>query len=875
MRAKRNRYEDSNVFALLFLSLAYGLSCIVCHSGTLFSDDFADGDLAGWEDGGKSWTVANGQVRGVGGWRGQWYDGFMYAGEQSWTDYTFKTTVLFEFGQASLFARSSGEHWQNEYRIDLWNRAVLPDYPNHEDLVSLIRYKDGVPTELLRFTSPVHFGDEVEFSITLSGSAISLAANSTVIRTITDADPLLSGRIGLGVIWDTSVRFDNVFVEEVQPDLGRGEALAGIWSYSGAIAGDAPMEKPGWYRGEFTLDAHGIVSASSPVSDSLGNNSFVPSLPAFSVDLNGSLSVGNGLLKGLVNRANDVMVLTGTMCPGASDAVCGHSLLIGVKGGADDFVPDDLAGTWHYLGLATGDRPNQNPGWYRGAHTLNASGTATSSSPVTDSRGNSNYVPTIPPVSITSDGAVSIGGVIKGFMGRSRDLIVLTGSLCPGDSEGVCGYCFMVWAKQGMSDLTTADLAGQWAYHGLACGDSTNETPGWYRGEFSIDDAGQVTDSSPIVDSDGNSTLVSTLPPFSLSLDGLVQSQGGTLQGVMTSTKDIMLMAGTLSPASADAVTGFDLILWVREPVVDSAFRIISIVRESASWRITFTTDPGFSYQVEFCDALNDWGILQDNILGDGQLKSIADSVSSSQRFYRVVRSPGRSSLVWIPPGEFTMGSLLGEMGRDSNEGPQRNVTITGGFWMGRYEVTQAEYTSVMGNNPSYFKGDSRLPVESLTWFQVMDYCANLNAQERAAGRLPQGYAYRLPTEAEWEYACRAGTSSRFSFGDDLEYLQLGDFAWFSGNSGSTSHPVGERRPNPWGLCDMTGNVWERCQDWYALYDGPSAVDPTGPASGSDRVYRGGGWDVEPRLCRSAMRGKSAPSDQNWLLGFRVVLAPQ
>jgi serine/threonine protein kinase len=167
---------------------------------------------------------------------------------------------------------------------------------------------------------------------------------------------------------------------------------------------------------------------------------------------------------------------------------------------------------------------------------------------------------------------------------------------------------------------------------------------------------------------------------------------------------------------------------------------------------------------------------------------------------------PGVSmEFVWIPPGTFRMGSPADELGHEEDEGPLHEVRITKGFWLGRYEVTQGQWEPVMGSNPSYFLGEDR-PVDSVSWTDVHDFIAKLNSWWGEE-------LYRLPTEAEWEYACRAGTRTRFNFG--TRDSQLGDFAWYGGNSGSKTHPVGRKRPNRWGLHDLLGNVWEWCQDWY------------------------------------------------------------
>lgn len=232
------------------------------------------------------------------------------------------------------------------------------------------------------------------------------------------------------------------------------------------------------------------------------------------------------------------------------------------------------------------------------------------------------------------------------------------------------------------------------------------------------------------------------------------------------------------------------------------------------------------------------------------------------------------TNLVWIPPGTFTMGSPSTEVGRNGDEGPQTQVWISRGFWMGKYEVTQREYQQVMGSNPSRFQESDRLPVETVSWTEAVDYCARLTARERDAGRLPAGYVYRLPTEAEWEYACRAGTATRFSYGDDLTYGLLNGFAWSNVNSRGKTHTVGEKSPNRWGLFDMHGNVWEWCADWYDGYPGGALTDPKGPGSGSHHVFRGGSWVNEARASRSAFRDAGVLSRRDDHIGFRAVLAP-
>ncbi len=223
----------------------------------------------------------------------------------------------------------------------------------------------------------------------------------------------------------------------------------------------------------------------------------------------------------------------------------------------------------------------------------------------------------------------------------------------------------------------------------------------------------------------------------------------------------------------------------------------------------------------------------------------------------------------YIPSGRFVMGSPYSEVGRDDDEGPQREVYVKA-FEMQICEVTQLQWNQVMGYNPSFLKGDS-LPVEQVSWNQVQEFIRRLNAVD-------PGKCYRLPSEAEWEYACRAGSDTRFPWGDDPEYYALEMFSWTSAGFTGRTYPVGRKRPNSWGLYDMHGNVFEWCQDWYrgsyedAPTDGSVMQDPVG----SHRVYRGGGsvissWEYNARRCRSAYRNRGRPTSRYFDVGFRLV----
>jgi len=219
-------------------------------------------------------------------------------------------------------------------------------------------------------------------------------------------------------------------------------------------------------------------------------------------------------------------------------------------------------------------------------------------------------------------------------------------------------------------------------------------------------------------------------------------------------------------------------------------------------------------------------------------------------------------TLVLIPPGKFVMGSPDSEQGRSPDEGPQHEVIISKPFYMGVTEVTQAQYEAVMGTNPSNIKGETN-PVEMVSWTDATEFCKKLSEKTRQA--------VRLPTEAEWEYACRAGSKTRFSFGDSDSVL--GDYAWYKSNSGDKTHPVGQKKPNAWGLYDMHGNVWEWCQDFHGGYAAGAGRDPAGPGSGTHRVLRGGSWFTIPVICRSAHRNYIRPDNRHYLCGFRVVVS--
>jgi formylglycine-generating enzyme required for sulfatase activity len=234
--------------------------------------------------------------------------------------------------------------------------------------------------------------------------------------------------------------------------------------------------------------------------------------------------------------------------------------------------------------------------------------------------------------------------------------------------------------------------------------------------------------------------------------------------------------------------------------------------------------------------------------------------------------------MIWCPPGTFTMGSPTTEAGRQSDREDEHNVSLTKGFYLGKYEVTQAQYMAVIGTNPSEFNatGNGNRPVEKVNWTEAVAFCTQLTTQEQAAGRLPAGWAYVLPTESQWEYACRAGTTTAYSWGATI-ISSNANYNWdgggTTGNDFKQTRDVGQYASNPWGFFDMHGNVWEWTADAYqATYPpGNPVVDPTNlGASGSNRVLRGGSWNTDGSNLRSAKRHFNSPGSRIYGIGFRV-----
>jgi formylglycine-generating enzyme required for sulfatase activity len=254
-------------------------------------------------------------------------------------------------------------------------------------------------------------------------------------------------------------------------------------------------------------------------------------------------------------------------------------------------------------------------------------------------------------------------------------------------------------------------------------------------------------------------------------------------------------------------------------------------------------------------NAWNDWA---GNYTTNGRIRLTADD-SNSAVPPPPTNAPG-PNLVWIPSGTFDMERI------------GRYVYISRGFWMGRFEVTQGEYADIMGNNPSYHTGNTNYPVENVAPNQAMQYCNLLTDRERTAGRIGTNWVYRLPTEAEWEYACRAGTSTQFPYGSDPGYVRLQAYAWYYANSNYRTQPTGSKVPNQWGLFDMMGNVWEICSDIDGGLPPGNFTDPQGAESGGYLVVRGGAYNygaIDFAFARNSLYYYSSSP----YMGFRVVLA--
>lgn len=309
----------------------------------------------------------------------------------------------------------------------------------------------------------------------------------------------------------------------------------------------------------------------------------------------------------------------------------------------------------------------------------------------------------------------------------------------------------------------------------------------------------------------------------------------------------------------------------------------VDAYQEGKNIIITYDTDKAGSVGGVFCstDGGRTWGEPLRQVTGDvnkqvpaGNHRIVWDVLAEREKLvganicFKVEANSGRFmvngvsfEMVRVEGGTFRMGATSEQEDEaDSDEKPVHSVTLSS-YYIGKTEVTQALWQAVMGSDPSNFKG-SDLPVECVSWDDCQEFIQKLNSLT--------GRNFRLPTEAEWEFACRGGNNSRgYKYSGSNN---LGSVAWYDGNSGGKSHPVGTKAPNELGIFDMSGNVWEWCSDWYANYTSYSQTNPTGPQSGSYRVYRGGSWFRSARYCRASIRSYGNPAGRGNLLGLRLAL---
>ena len=317
-----------------------------------------------------------------------------------------------------------------------------------------------------------------------------------------------------------------------------------------------------------------------------------------------------------------------------------------------------------------------------------------------------------------------------------------------------------------------------------------------------------------------------------------------------------------VADADADALT-------ISVQISDDGGQTFGVPARTFSGDVGPDIDPGAGKRIVW-----DAGADTPDVYGTNfRPKVVAEDGHETRQMEKTATLPGGMTMdfVWIPPGTFTMGSPDSEEDRGADEGPQREVTITQGFYMARREITQAQWVSVLDVAPwaeqRYVEVGLGRPAVYISWHDVQEFVGRLN---EAAGE----HVYRLPTEAEWEYAARAGTTTRWSFGEDEN--QLWHYAWYTENAWSLgmrhAMPTGVKRPNPWGLFDMHGNAWEWVQDWFAPYDETFAtVDPQGPETGTDRVIRSGYFGNNAPIVRTAARGGDDASTRIFCVGARLV----
>jgi formylglycine-generating enzyme required for sulfatase activity len=434
-----------------------------------------------------------------------------------------------------------------------------------------------------------------------------------------------------------------------------------------------------------------------------------------------------------------------------------------------------------------------------------------------------------------------------------------------------------------------------------------NLFPGRYRLDFSFAPLGdadssfqlvlaeQGVASAPLVDTTYTGTGQKEGAFWrSRSLEFDVAERGGKLFGQMALRFLPVEMALVGMPSSPDAVDGTGYGILIDDVQIyrlaDSQRPLISLgALFEGSSRVEIQVGRPGRVQLEYSPDLVKWFPFRDPIRVLRASLEVQDvnGLRQDSRYYRgffdsnielqrTLQAKEGPLVVWVTPGTFMLGSDEADPDRDGDERPLTKVTLTERYAIGTHEVTQAEYVSLMHVNPSRFQFDSSHPVSNVRWQQAVEYCRRLTEREELRGRLPSGYIYRLPTEAEWDFACQAGSTARYHYGDDPDYSNLGIYAWYSANSDGVSQPVMTREPNDWGIYGFLGNVHEWCLDRYGRYPGGELTNPRGPDGDDDRslhVIRGGSWFDAAKNCRRSDRHRDWFVTYIGDLGFRIALA--
>ncbi len=451
-----------------------------------------------------------------------------------------------------------------------------------------------------------------------------------------------------------------------------------------------------------------------------------------------------------------------------------------------------------------------------------------------------------------------------------------------------------------LDDQGTLYVGGTLALYTSSAGLATTGWPAWRHDNANTSNVNEVTGTGGGGSGGGVSAATAVASVTAGFVSSITVTSGGS--GYVTAP-NVTITGGGGSGATAIAVMDGGRVVQVVVTRAGSGYTsapIVSFDQAKAEVALSLELEPvlrrpritlqgasGTTLQIKRAASLSGSWEPWTNVVVEPAGVVLLDPEPGAARFYQareIVPEPFPvANMVWIEPGTFMMGSPESELDRLADEA-FHEVTLTQGYYMGKYEVTQQDYLAVMGNNPSYFKGEMNLPVEQVAWEEATNYCHLLTLQQWNNGSLPNGWQYRLPTEAQWEYACRAGTTTAFHYGNTLTaemaciqgyfpYLDgIGHFYDPDGLLVESTVPVGSYAPNDKGIYDMHGNVFEWCLDWNDDYPAGPVTDPIGPDQGRHRSVRGGSWSYSAHNARSAFRISTMPTNRNYTLGFRPVL---